>query len=215
MRSVATRPIEAARFVDVAAFACDQARALGVRDTWVALQLDGGALALCVDNARHMSDEQRLATVACRQWDIAMLTGGAPDPFVFPLLEPRGAFGLVVCAAPGEIAQVLERDLAMLATRLSVWCVARGIAAVPKTLRLGPRQGHIAQLVARGLSNREIGEMLGITINTVKARLKEVFDRLDVHSRTELTEIMGRHAPFEGIAGGVTHLPTVTVTRAV
>ncbi len=55
---------------------------------------------------------------------------------------------------------------------------------------LGPRQRECAKLAVRGLTNREIGELLGISINTVKARLKEVFHRLDVTNRTELAFVL-------------------------
>ncbi len=60
------------------------------------------------------------------------------------------------------------------------------IAAVPERVRLGPRQRQIAELAALGQTNDEIARALAISVNTVKARLKEVFERLDVRNRTEL-----------------------------
>ncbi len=55
---------------------------------------------------------------------------------------------------------------------------------------LTPRQSEIAQLAALGHTNAEIAAALGISINTVKARLKEVFERLDVCNRTELANVL-------------------------
>jgi DNA-binding CsgD family transcriptional regulator len=51
---------------------------------------------------------------------------------------------------------------------------------------LTPREQEIAQLVAQGLTNAEIGAELWITQNTVKQALKRMFRKLKVSSRTEL-----------------------------
>ena len=52
--------------------------------------------------------------------------------------------------------------------------------------RLTPREIQIAQLVARGLTNKEIGTELWITQNSVKQALKRMFCKLQVSSRTEM-----------------------------
>jgi len=51
---------------------------------------------------------------------------------------------------------------------------------------LGPRERQVAELVARGLRNREIGAMLGTSPNTVRNQLHRLFEKLDVSGRTEL-----------------------------
>lgn len=56
--------------------------------------------------------------------------------------------------------------------------------------RLTPRQHEIAILVARGLTNREIGVAIGRSINTVKKHLKQLFVALDVANRTELAALV-------------------------
>ncbi|HKR98807.1 MAG TPA: response regulator transcription factor, partial [Candidatus Dormibacteraeota bacterium] len=43
----------------------------------------------------------------------------------------------------------------------------------------------VLQLLARGLSNKQIAWRLGINEKTVKAHLGSVFDRLDVDDRTQ------------------------------
>jgi len=53
--------------------------------------------------------------------------------------------------------------------------------------RLGitPREMEVLQLVARGLSNREIGEALFVSENTVKTHCSRAFDKLGARRRTE------------------------------
>jgi NarL family two-component system response regulator LiaR len=53
--------------------------------------------------------------------------------------------------------------------------------------RLGitPREMEVLQLAARGLSNREIGETLFVSENTVKTHCSRAFDKLGARRRTE------------------------------
>ncbi|MBW4592728.1 MAG: LuxR family transcriptional regulator [Brasilonema angustatum HA4187-MV1] len=66
------------------------------------------------------------------------------------------------------------------------------LRAKPKTpvcsfaSRLTPRELEIAELVARGLTNGEIGEQLWITQNSVKQALKRMFRKLEVSARAEM-----------------------------
>jgi DNA-binding CsgD family transcriptional regulator len=52
--------------------------------------------------------------------------------------------------------------------------------------RLTPREIQIANLVAKGLTNAEIGKELWVTSNTIKQALKRLFRKLGVASRTEM-----------------------------
>ncbi|MGJ5675926.1 MAG: helix-turn-helix transcriptional regulator [Nostochopsis sp.] len=52
--------------------------------------------------------------------------------------------------------------------------------------RLTPREVEIAELVAQGLTNAEIGAVLWITENSVKQALKRMFRKLKVSSRAEM-----------------------------
>ena len=51
---------------------------------------------------------------------------------------------------------------------------------------LSPREKTIAELVSRGLRNREIALQLSLTEGTVKVYLHRIYERLGVASRTEL-----------------------------
>ena len=50
---------------------------------------------------------------------------------------------------------------------------------------LSQRELKILQLIAQGLSNREIGERLYLALDTIKGYNRKIFDKLQVHSRTE------------------------------
>jgi DNA-binding NarL/FixJ family response regulator len=49
---------------------------------------------------------------------------------------------------------------------------------------LTDREREVFDLLAQGLTNKEIAEKLVITTNTVKRHLKAVFEKLDVHTRS-------------------------------
>ncbi len=51
-------------------------------------------------------------------------------------------------------------------------------------LALTGREQQVLELLARGLTNKEIAETLVITTNTVKRHLKAIFDKLEVHTRS-------------------------------
>jgi RNA polymerase sigma factor (sigma-70 family) len=49
---------------------------------------------------------------------------------------------------------------------------------------LTDREREVLELLAQGMTNKEIAEKLVITTNTVKRHLKAVFEKLDVHTRS-------------------------------
>jgi len=50
---------------------------------------------------------------------------------------------------------------------------------------LTQRELEVLRLIAQGLSNREIGERLFLALSTVKGHTRIIFDKLQVHRRTE------------------------------
>jgi DNA-binding NarL/FixJ family response regulator len=53
------------------------------------------------------------------------------------------------------------------------------------TDKLSPRESEILALVAKGLSNKEVSNGLGITIGTVRIHLGHIYEKLHVRCRTE------------------------------
>jgi DNA-binding NarL/FixJ family response regulator len=52
---------------------------------------------------------------------------------------------------------------------------------------LTDREREVLDLLAQGMTNKEIAEKLVITTNTVKRHLKAIFEKLDVHTRSAAT----------------------------
>ena len=52
--------------------------------------------------------------------------------------------------------------------------------------KLSAREHEVLDLVVRGLSNKEIVDRLGITIEGVRWHLRNIYEKLHVHSRTEV-----------------------------
>lgn len=50
---------------------------------------------------------------------------------------------------------------------------------------LEPKEVEVLRLVANGFANQQIGERLGISVSTVKARLRSIFSKLGVDTRAQ------------------------------
>jgi len=58
---------------------------------------------------------------------------------------------------------------------------------------LTTREREVFDLMAKGMTNKEIAESMVITTNTVKRHLKSIFDKLEVHTRSAaITKAFGR-----------------------
>ena len=55
---------------------------------------------------------------------------------------------------------------------------------------LTPRRRQVARLVCRGFSNREIAKKLGVAEGTIKIHLYSIYEKLNVHSRIELANVL-------------------------
>ena len=65
-----------------------------------------------------------------------------------------------------------------------------GPAGVGSTLT--PRQLEVARWYAAGLNSRGVAAKAGIALGTARSHLEEIYSRLDVHSRAELTALLVR-----------------------
>ncbi|MGA2376977.1 MAG: helix-turn-helix transcriptional regulator [Candidatus Sulfotelmatobacter sp.] len=59
---------------------------------------------------------------------------------------------------------------------------------------LNPRENQISRLVWEGLTNREIGKIVGTSEQVIKNHLSSAFDKLGVWTRLELAMYVASHA---------------------
>lgn len=107
-----------------------------------------------------------------------------------PLINRGQLVGVVGCtrekSMPAFDTQNLA-DLSAICLHLSVWVTT--VRSQHQSLLvncLTPRELQIADLVALGRTNSEIGKELWITENSVKQALKRMFRKLEVSSRAEM-----------------------------
>lgn len=55
----------------------------------------------------------------------------------------------------------------------------------PAEVKLSPKEREVLELIAKGLTNKEIGNKLRISENTVKNHLKNILDKLHVENRVQ------------------------------
>src|SRR5579871_856501 len=86
----------------------------------------------------------------------------------------------------GTLGELLEaiRAVHVGQTYLPV-ALAAALAAQPATADLSARELEVLNLVARGLSNKEIASALKIAGHTAKNHVQNVLDKLGAHDRTE------------------------------
>jgi two-component system, NarL family, response regulator LiaR len=71
---------------------------------------------------------------------------------------------------------------------------ARQLQRAPKALaQLSPRELDVLYLIAKGLSNKEIGERLDIVEKTVKSHVGQILSKLDLVDRTQVAVWVWQH----------------------
>jgi len=125
---------------------------------------------------------------------VLVLTGYDYDEYIFSLLE-AGAAGYLLKDVSGD--QLIDAIRAVYAgepvlhpivvrklmTRFKSQA-ARAGETRPQDV-LSQRELEVLKLAARGMSNKEIGEQLFISVRTVQAHLRSIFNKLGVGSRSE------------------------------
>ena len=85
------------------------------------------------------------------------------------------------------------RDAARLRSRLRALGIRRRVATAEKPAKgwaaMTKSELAVAELVANGLTNREIAERLFVSPHTVNTHLRHVFAKLEVNSRVDLTRL--------------------------
>ena len=131
--------------------------------------------------------------------DVVMLTVSADDDVLFTALK-NGASGYLLKNLAGKqffdlLAEVMRGETVLspsLAARvLTEFAQAQpepGAQATQAPPALTARQRQVLELVAQGLTNKEITKKLNISLATVKYHISHILERLHLKSRYELAQ---------------------------
>lgn len=139
------------------------------------------------------------------QIQVMMLTVYEDDTRIFESLR-AGANGYVLKTTPP--AQLLEaiRSLQAGGSPMSSRIARRVVDFFHQAPRgpdpaagLTAREREILDLLVQGFRYREIGERLGISLDTVRTHIRHIYEKMQVQSRTEATS---RYLRWEGRGDG-------------
>jgi DNA-binding NarL/FixJ family response regulator len=82
--------------------------------------------------------------------------------------------------------------------------VARGRPETLDSVRMTPREREVINLIAEGLSNKEIATRLNLATHTVKSHVRNVMEKLTLHTRLQIAAYA--HKDGRGSPSGGTHM---------
>lgn len=86
-----------------------------------------------------------------------------------------------------EGARVLPpRMTGTLFSQIARAAVQRGSAAALESVRMTQREREVIGLIAVGMSNKEIAQRLNIATHTVKSHVRNIMDKLALHTRLQI-----------------------------
>jgi DNA-binding NarL/FixJ family response regulator len=131
---------------------------------------------------------------------VLMVTGGISDVVMLRSLD-NGASGVFLKSSPlAELIQAIRRVMqgeTWIDPGLVRVLIAGARQNSGETNRdsLSARERSVLRYVFEGLSNKEIGQQLGISEGSVKAALQQLFTRTGVRTRSQLVRIaVERHS---------------------
>ena len=84
-------------------------------------------------------------------------------------------------------ARVLPpRMTGSLFSQIAEVAVRRGSESALEAVRMTPREREVIALIAAGMSNKEIAKRLNIATDTVKSHVRNVMDKLALHTRLQI-----------------------------
>jgi len=79
-----------------------------------------------------------------------------------------------------------DQMTAALFSEIAKKVVATGVAKDDDGVRMTPREREVIKLIADGMSNKAIGNSLHISVHTVKSHLRNIMEKLTLHSRLQI-----------------------------
>jgi non-specific serine/threonine protein kinase len=155
-------------------------------------------------------DAEQLATLLGASQLMDETIGAAPGSITELSIDEAGA-GLQVRMGKANFEEARRRgrrlSFAQVAELVSR-TLSQASASSPGTQRpqhssLSKREGEVLDLVAEGLSNKEIARRLIVSENTVKTHVTSLFNKLGVYTRAQAVAVAARRGFLEPAAGGL------------
>lgn len=102
--------------------------------------------------------------------------------YLLKKIEPKELFEMLRGVSSGEAP--ISRATATKILNEYAKQIQRGPQEIPEE-KLSPREQEVLELISKGLTNKEIGNKLGISENTVKNHLKNILDKLHLENRVQ------------------------------
>ncbi len=125
------------------------------------------------------------------QVQIVMLTVYEDPEQIFKALAAGATGYLLKRVDPDELLQAI-RDVHAGGSPMSNSIARKVVASFREANRAGeklnllsPREQAVLDCLAQGLAYKQIGDQLGISINTIRTHLRHIYEKLHVQSRTE------------------------------
>jgi DNA-binding NarL/FixJ family response regulator len=141
---------------------------------------------------------RQLKTLA-PQIQILMFTIYEDTEQIFKALAAGATGYLLKRLEPGELLQSI-RDVHTGGSPMSNSIARKVVASFQQANQAGekqnlltPREQAVLDCLAQGLAYKQIGDKLGISINTIRAHLRHIYEKLHVQSRTEAVAKYLRH----------------------
>jgi DNA-binding NarL/FixJ family response regulator len=99
------------------------------------------------------------------------------------------SFALLAMSGPAAMSALQQ-------PRNTAWLpLAQVESTQPWFFPLTPRQAQVSELVAAGVSNKDIGKTLGIAESTTVNHVQSIFVKLDFHQRSQIVDWVATHRP--------------------
>ncbi len=143
-----------------------------------------------IEAARHITD-------ASPDVRVLMLTVSDQEEDLFEAVTAGAAGYLLKEISSDEVAEAVRavvRDQTLLSPSMASKLIAEYAALARRTAatrertsvpRLTAREREVLKLVAHGYTNRDIGQHLFISGNTVKNHVRNILEKLQIHTRAE------------------------------
>lgn len=83
-------------------------------------------------------------------------------------------------------------------SQIATDALARGRRLALESVHMTPREREVVDLIGRGMSNREIAETLEIAAHTVKSHVRNVMEKLALHTRLQIAAYVHRTDEADG-----------------